>query len=546
MTPDEARAILARDPLKYFNPSPTQDQFLRRPLSDWACLNTSVSRGGKTSVSCVDLAWIMRGIHPYRPNYTNLTLLQFTPSRLQAANVIGAKLFKKSELILPDAPPGVAALAMIPPWEIAKLNEPNVAGMKVPYELIMKNGNRLLFSWSGVDGIAKRIAGLRIDGAYVDEDAGTPQLFDELYTRLLDAQSDATRPGLGFFVWSNTNLNYNEAFESFQERHARGVAGHRIFTIGKNENPAISSERREAMKDVLSTDAARIRMEGDMTGGAIASIYHKQWGEARHVLVGDYNIKPEDNLWVGYDPGVDHPMGMIVGAINRDQPLRINITKCWNSHGETIEKDADNLRAYLSGRQLSGFVYDTNLKNRDRGGGPSVLDRLKDLLAARGIAPMAGYYQSKKNHAPGIALVRHYLDPNPDDRTVPPLLILSQGSDVNGVGMLRRQILAYRGREATRFTGPGGVVKKDDELVDALRYLIMARPSYNPSWACGKSLQISTQRVDNLNTGCISPSTQRDAMDPSQPANRFDFQKRVFLARSRDRRGRGMWHEASL
>lgn len=531
MTPELARAMLARDPLRYVAPTPTQEEFFRRPMTDWAALLTSVSRGGKSTAACIDLAWTLRGIHPYRPNYKNLTLIQFTPSRLQAANVIGRKLFKSSELILPDAPAGVAAEPMIPAWEIAKLNEPNVAGMKVPYELIMRNGNRLLFSWSGVDGIAKRIAGLRLDGAYVDEDAGTTQLFDELYTRLLDAQSDASRPGLGYFVWGNTNLSYNEAYESFIERTARGVAGHRVFTIGKHENPAISSARREALKDVLSDDAASIRMDGGMSGGALVSIYHKQWGEARHILAQPYEIDPSDNIWIGYDPGVDHPMGMLAVAINREHPIRLNAIKAWNYRGETIERDADNLAMWLGGRKLAGFVYDTNLKNRDRGGGPSVLTRFKELMAARGIVPIAGFYQSKKNHAPGIALVRHYLDPNADDRTVPPLLMLAKPTPENGVGILRKQILAYRGREATKFTGPQGVVKKDDELVDALRYLCMNRPAYNADWACGGPDRVQRSVSDDTRATAQIVSPQ-----PSTTLHpRDEFRKHRIAQRQRRR-----------
>ncbi len=535
LTPDQARAILDRDPLKYVIPSPTQAQFLARDIADHYALIESVSRGGKSAVSCIDLAWMLRGIHPYRPNHRPLTLLQLTPSRLQAANVIGAKLFKRSELILPGAPAGVANEPMIPQWEIAKLNEPNVAGMKVPYEVVMRNGNRCLFSWSGVDGIQKRLAGLRLDGAYVDEDAGTQALFDELYLRLLDAQSDKSRPGLGYFVWSNTNLNYNDAFQSFRERVARQVPGHRIFVIGKFENVAIDAGKREAMRDVLSADAAATRLDGDETAGDRVSIFHKQWGDARHILPTEYQPNKDDNLWVGYDPGVDHPMGMLIVAINKDQPMRLTAVKCWNSRGETIEHDADNLKNWLRGRRLAGFVYDTNLKNKDRGGGPSVLTRFKELMAARGIAPLAGWYQSKKNHAPGIALLRHYLDPNADDRTVPPLLVLAKPTDENGVGMLRRQILAYRGNEATKFTGPGGVVKKDDELMDAIRYVCMQRPAHNPDWSCGRAIDIASERVDFTETTQPKP-------EPSTGPRNYHT-----IMRSRDRRIlRGRWREVAI
>lgn len=541
LTPAQARAILAKDPLQHFTPTPTQELFLRRSPETWASLITSVSRGGKSTIACVDLAWMLRGIHPYRKNYRPITLMQFTPSRLQAANVIGSKLFKKSELLLPNAPPGVADNPMIPSWEIEKLNEPNVGGMKVPYELIMKNGNRLLFSWSGVDGIEKRIAGLRLDGAYVDEDAGTSQLFDELYLRLLDSQSDKTRPGLGFFVWSNTNLNYNDAFESFNERVKQSEPGHQIFSIGKNENPAIDNTVRERMRRVLSEDAAVTRMDTGSGAGLRTSIYAKQWDDSRHVMPDEYQIQPDDNLWVGYDPGVAHPMGMLVVAINKDQPMRLNAVMNWMYRGETIEKDVDNLANWLKGRKIAGFVYDTSLNNRDRGGGPTVLARFKELAAARGINPMGGWYRSKKNHAPGIAMVRHYLDPNPEDRSVPPLLVLSKPTPENGVGILRHQILAYRGREATKFTGAGGVVKKADESVDCLRYIAMHRPAYNAQWACGRTLDTPTHRVALLDATGTVPVTP---MNPkSATPNRFDYKAGVFLTRSRDRARHGQWRE---
>jgi len=543
VTPDQARKILARDPLQHFTPTPTQEQFLRRSVDDWAALIASVNRGGKSTIACVDLALLLRGIHPHRPNHRNITVIQFTPSRLQAANVIGLKLFKKSELFLPNAPAGLSDMPMIPKWEIAKLNEPNVGGMKVPYECIMKNGNRLLFSWSGVDGVAKRISGLKIDAAYIDENSGTQALFDEMYPRLLDAQSDPTRPGLGFFVWPNTNVTYNEAYSAFVERVDRGVAGHRVFTIGKHENPAISQEKREALKDVLSVDAARIRMDGDVTAGELVGIYTKQWDDLRHVMTREYEVHHTDNLWIGYDPGVDHPMGMMVCAIGRENPMRLHVVKCWNSRGETIEHDANNLREWLRGRRIAGFVYDTNLKNRDRGGGPSVLARLKDLLADRGIIPHAGYYQSKKNHAPGIALCRHYLDPNPDDRTIPPLLVLSKPTDANGTGILRQQILKYRGKEATRFTGAGGVVKKDDELIDAWRYVAMQRPCWTQEWVCGRTVDIPITSVAFLDTTGTVRAIPMHA--PSVTTPQFDCNRRVFTTRMRGS-PRGSWRETSI
>jgi hypothetical protein len=350
---------------------------------------------------------------------------------------------------------------MIPSWEIEHLRRPMVAGMKVPKEVIMKNGNSAFFSWTGVEGQDKRIAGIKLDAAYIDEEAGNSRLFAEIATRLTDSLSQGD--GLGYYVWAYTNTNWNDAYEEFKQRQANGAPGHRTFLLMPGENPAISAAARRMVAGTMNADEAAIRMEGGTDAGSLVQIYGKQWQDERHVMKTAYEIQPEDNLWVGYDPGVEHPMGMLVGSINKQEPMALNFTQAWMYKGETIEKDVDNLVEYLRGRRITGFVYDTNLKNKDRGGGPSVLTRMKELMASRGIVPLAGFFQSKKNHAPGIALVRHYLDPS-DRRDCPPLMRLSKPTDTNGMGILRAQIIAYRGKEATKFTGPGGVVKKNDEL----------------------------------------------------------------------------------
>ena len=547
---DKAKDILEqrknRDPLKWFIPTPTQEQFLRRDTVKYPfVLVGSLNRGGKSAVTLSDLAMMLRGIHPYRPNYRNMTIAVFAPTRMQAANVIAHKLFDDSELLLPPGSPDEARnQPMIPSWEIERLSRPMQAGMRVPKELVMKNGNRALFSWTGADDQDAKIAGLKLDAAYIDEEAGTPRLFAEIASRLADALSDPSRPGLGYFVWAYTNTRYNDAYENFKQRSDEGVAGHKTFIIQAGENPAVSAEARKMLAGTMDADQAKIRMEGGSDAGSLVQIYHKQWGDARHMLDRDYAIAPSDNLWVGYDPGVDHPMGMLICSINKDMPLRLNAVQFWNTRGETIEDDANHLRDWLKGRKLAGFVYDTNLKNKDRGGGPTVLQRLRELLLARGIDPMGGWYQSKKNHAPGITMCRHYLDPNPDDRTVPPLFVISKPSDSNGLGILRQQILKYRGKESTKFTGAGGVVKKDDELCDTFRYLIMQRPSYNPQWACGRSLDISTQRVAFLDNNDNLPTRATSMEVPAPP--RFDFQKQVFYSRSRDRKRGHSWHEMAV
>lgn len=126
------------DPLAWVSPTPSQEKFLRRDVDTDApfSLISALNRSGKSFASCLDLALTLRGIHPHRKNYTNLTIMQFTPTRGQAVDVIGKKLFDDSEVKLPDGAPKEAyGKPMIPPWEIAELNRPLIAGMRVPISL---------------------------------------------------------------------------------------------------------------------------------------------------------------------------------------------------------------------------------------------------------------------------------------------------------------------------------------------------------------------------------------------------------------------------
>lgn len=530
-----------RDPLKWFVPSPTQEAFLRRDTSvNPMALVTSVSRGGKSAITMADFSMLMRGIHPHIPAHPNLHVTVFAPTRNQVANVLGRKLFEDSELKLPeDAPPEARNQPMIPAWEIAELHRPLVDGMRVPKRLVMKNGNIATFSWTGVENQDTKIAGFRLDAAYVDEEAGNERLFSEIMARLTDALSDPARKGLGYFVWAYTNTRHNEAYESFKRRVEEGRKGHTIFTILPGENPAITSEARELVGGAMSAEQRAIRMEGGHDAGELVQVFARQWNDARHIMTEEYQIGHDDNIWASYDPGVLHPMGMLVAALNRENPMTLHIVKTWVLRGGTVEQDCDNLVNFLRGRRLAGFVYDSNFNNRDRGGGPTALQRFQELMSDRGVVPLVGYRRSKKMHTSGIAMVRHYMAPDRDNLAVPPLLRLSKPTPENGNEILRHQIVNYHGREETRFAGHGGVVKKNDESVDCLRYLCMARPLWRAEWACGKAVDIPITSVAFLDKTGTIPVVRMS--EPEVPLQRFDPHARRAPLRWRDERRYSPW-----
>ncbi len=86
--------------------------------------------------------------------------------------------------------------------------------------------------------------------------------------------------------------------------------------------------------------------------------------------------------------------------------------------------------------------------------------------------------------------MRHYLKPNPYDDAAEPLIVINP-SDDSGGQRLRHQFIAYSGREETRFAGPGGIIKKNDDLIDPALYLCAKRLHHSPDYACGPTTMVS-------------------------------------------------------
>ncbi len=470
---------------------------------------------GKTTSVLADLALTLRGIHPFKPWQGPFTAIMFCVSRQQAAMVAQKKLFQQCEL-----PGPMGQFPFIPQEEIAEIGSLK-AGIRAVYHCLLTNGCQLYFSWSDTDDTWKRIQGPKIGRVVMDENAGNAKLLIESYKRLVDSQHPGSWHGL--LDWSAHGTEDNEAFEKFKSRCLDpDNKDHELFTLKLEENPAIDMTAVERFRDTLTEDEQAIHIDATESAGGLVRIFRQQFDRARHVLAQDYKVKPDDNLYVGYDPGVDHPMGMLIVAVPKAYPKTLIHVKLWIRRGGTIDDDVSVLANWLAGRKVAGFVYDTNLKNRDRGGGPSLLTQFKEKLVQRGVT-IFGFWQSKKNHAPGIAMVRYYLKPDPAGQ-LSPLFFISP-STASGGDMMISQIISYRGKEATKFTGPGGVVKKDDEAIDDLRYICMIRPVWNASTTCGEiDPMLSTQDA-------VDSADQPDpTMIPSLTPQQLEFQRTLKLS----------------
>lgn len=485
------------------------------------------NRAGKTTTNAVDLAYIARGLHPHRKINRRLRVLVMTNTRQQAANVFGRKLFVASEL-----PGKFHDIPLIPPGEVAV--DYLKVGVHVPYFARTKHAD-ILFSWSAADNVWERLQGQKLDLCYFDEDAGSAKLIDEIFMRGLDARSAQEAPWMGGVNWSATPTTATDGYLKFRRYCQENNPAKSYFYIPPGDNPAINQESLAEARKFLGARQSQVRVDGTKDATDLILIYGEQWKDERHVRTEPYIIQPEDNLWLGYDPGMDHPTGMCLVAINPAAPLCLNVVRCWWHARQTLEFDARVLDEFLCGRKLTGVVYDYAAKAQLKFGG-SVIEELQAIMARKQIPPLFGFYQAKKAREPGINMVRHYLDPDPYDPAASALIRLDPPTEANGTGTLRQQFMAYRGKEATRFTGEGGIVKKDDDLMDCIRYLSMHRIAHNPDGACGSP----TKQQENPDKAPVLIETAKPVVGLS-PYEQH-------LARSRNRRDESVsrWTETDF
>jgi len=484
LTPDQAKAMLekrrAEDPVMNYV-APVTLQRASECKARYICVHAP-NQVGKTSWMQHLAASVLRGRHPNWKFFGPCRVLLVIPKRAQAAEVWGNRLLKASELFGPQG-----KFPWIPKREIAKIYNSYSPAGPYPGKVVLKNGCELVTILSGDPNSWKGLEGMTFDMVIRDEVAGNENLGDELQPRLLASRTRALgglQPWGGVMIWSATETKHNEEWLAFKQRCIDGVEDHVYFKPLPEEAEAyISMKAREEMKRSMSDRSYQIRGAGTLDAGDLVRIYSQQWDDKRHMLATDYVIKPDDNIHIGWDPGVHHPTGIVIAALSRDRPNQLKIVKCFLHARESIDYDVECIHSYMLGRKITSLVYDWAAK-AERKGAPTMLHTLISCMEAKGYPPMAGYIPADKRVEPGIDTFRHYLDPDTFNKATEPLLVLNSSQESGGQ-MLRSEIIGYCKTEATP-TSKGKVVKKNDDMLDSLRYIIRAYPYWTSAYATGK------------------------------------------------------------
>lgn len=478
----ELQLRLKMDPIRNMTLWPTQKRCDKsKARYRWI---GGANRKGKSAFLGWLLAACARRLHPTRSVSKPVTFLVLAPSREQLQDPWEKKLLKDCEL------PGFEGQPFIPKWEVKRAWYTTGAGAPTIRQIDLKNGNTIRFGISKDVDAWKRRAGQAIFAIILDEAEGDENLINELYPRLLDANKDPTiiaEAGGGWILWGATPTTQNKALAKFIETcdaQTPETSDWEAFRFGVDEGSALDLSERERLKAAFSDEDYELRMRGTTQFTDRLLIYGKQWVEHKHMRAADYEVQPEDNLWCVYDPGgagkESHDSGISFFALNKAEPRKLRWVKAILVNRTTFAYDIQLIAHYLRGRTLEGFIQDPNSNRSEKGTGRRMWDQVRDEFRKLKITCNRMHVWVNSRHDMGIKLVQSYLEQG---------LIEINPSKESGGQKARWQVVTYKSYEPGMYTGAHGVVKLQDELVDVLRYVVVAKPFW-VNRPCGKSLWV--------------------------------------------------------
>lgn len=450
------------------------------------------NRSGKSCHGAWEVAAAARRIHPTRSTSVDGIYVVFAPHREQLQDPWYKKLRQNCEIR--DPPESVApvfGIPFIPDYEIAKENgrlcefftygagEPTIKMIR------LVNGQRIMFVPSIGKHVWKTIEGKGlILGIDIDEAAGNKKLIAECGARLLEANSHPTvrkEAGGGWLLWQASETKLNPTFSELKEKCLSDdpeYADYKCFWLPPNENPAIDVGEREKLRTLMDDDEYKIRMEGSGSAGSTMALY-PQWNDAVNLQPKgqDYEIQADDNLHVFYDPGT-HYTGIVLAAINKAHPRRLNIVKCWQPQRTLIEQDVKLVRDFLGGRCLESWIYDQAARKIEKVG-LSVIGELERIVRQAGtdIKIHQGFLKGRSEYESTVPLMRWYLACPADSPDHPTNLVLNRAPE-SGCMMLRTQIQMQTFVENAYELKESNVSKGNDHLSDCVRYGASRRPGW--------------------------------------------------------------------
>ena len=349
--------------------------------------------------------------------------------------------------------------------------------------IILKDDTVIYFK--SYDSGREKFQGDKVHYMWFDEEP-PEEIYEEGQMRLLDYDGTSLctmTPVLGL-TWV-----FSEIYE--KQDQLPNLSCHNFLT---EDNKHLPKERLEQLKKKYADDPEllAVRLRGEflqMTG-----LIYKRFKKHLHVIdeLDPLKINHDNTFYIGIDPGIAHPTGVVFAMVDEDETLIVFDELCENNLEVSYQAEKIKDKISMWGIDPYWIVIDPAARNRN----PETLHSILDNYNDNGIYPILGNNDRKA----GIIQVSEYLKPRenikspkfPDGK--PQLLICK-----NCVNLIREfrnyRWMEYKLVKNTKDRKDRPVKIMDDEL-DALRYVVMNNPIH-----LKKELILYKYKANNKKTG---------------------------------------------
>lgn len=394
------------------------------------------NRSGKTECGAVETVWLLRGIHPFKPNRPNISGWAVSLTAQVSRDVVQQKI-----------------LHYLPKRYIADISMQS--GSKDNYKegvidyILVKNvfGGVSRLGFKSCQG-REKFQGASLDFVWIDEEPPR-EIYEECRMRLFDK--------LGYLYVTMTPLKgMNWVYDVIYKNSCEDPEL-KCFFMEWADNPFLDQAEIERLTKILDSEELESRRYGRFSGKG--GLVYKEFDPSVHVIE-PFSVPPAwfDNISI--DPGLNNPLSAHWYAVDFDGNVYV-IAEHYEA-GKDIKYHAERIKSICS---KLGWPSDRQGKIRaliDSSAAAKTLAGLKsvsELFYEEGIVVN---HKVNKDIFSGISRVKYYLKKGDNGR--PKLFVFS-----HCINMIK-EFLSYS------WDYGDAPKKQNDHAMDELRYYIMSRP----------------------------------------------------------------------
>jgi phage terminase large subunit-like protein len=291
---------------------------------------------------------------------------------------------------------------------------------------------------------------------------------------------------------------YDDIWEASQpenggEEIGVGIYLHRekslgVVVVDMDENPYLTEEGKSQVLAGLSNEERQSRKEGKFVH--FAGKIYGEYDEDRHVCP-QYELRGKHknlNVVVGIDPGIRHACGVVYCALTPSDDMYV-FDEIY-VQGQTISQICEQIHRLNTYHNVAPIYYVIDPASRNKNNQTGRSDQME--FSDHGIHTIAGQNAVEA----GINRIKERLQNNR-------LFIFENCTN------LRQEFKKYRWRDDPR-TGEDGKplpIKKNDHLLDALRYAVMSRPYLPQELEADSDTQLEKAMKQDQQRGQVNKPT---------------------------------------